>query len=90
MTKEFDKPIDPSRLKPLSKEQRARWERTRNGPVYSIFVHRAKKRQVTIRVDEGILRRCEAYARTRRMTRDEMIERSLAASLTFAGPIETT
>lgn len=87
-TKEFDKPIDPSRVKPISKEERARFDRMRKGPVYSIIVHRGKKRQVTIRVDEGILRRCEAYAKTRRMTRDEMIERSLAASLTFAGGVE--
>ena len=86
-TKEFDKPIDPSRLKPLAKEERARFERMRKGPIYSIFVHRGKKRQVTIRVDEWILRRCEAYAKERRMTRDEIIERSLAASLTFARPM---
>jgi hypothetical protein len=87
-TKEFDGPINPSRLKPLSKAERARWERMRKGPVYSIFVHRAKKRRVTIRVDAGILRRCEAYARERHMTRDQMIERSLAASLTFAGTLD--
>jgi len=87
-TKEFDKEIDPSRLKPLSKAQRAQFERMRKGPVYSIFIHRAKKRQVTIRVDEGLLRRCEAYAKSRHMSRDEMIERSLAASLTFAGTIQ--
>ena len=87
-TKEFDKPIPASRLKPLSKEDRARFERMRKGPVYSIFVHRGKKRQVTIRVDEWILRRCEAYAKAQRMTRDEIIERSLAASLTFAGPMK--
>lgn len=86
-TKEFDGPIDPSRLKPISKEQRARWEKMRKGPVYSIFVHRGKKRQVKIRVDAGILRRCEAYAKAHRMTRDQLIERSLAASLTFTGTI---
>jgi len=89
-TKEFDKPIDPARLKPLSKVERARWERMRKGPVYSIFIHRAKKRRVTIRVDSGILRRCDAYAKARHMTRDQMIERSLAASLTFAGTIDIT
>jgi hypothetical protein len=84
-TREFDKPIDPSRSRPLTPTQRARWERAQRGPAYSIFIPRGKKKKLSVKVDEWLLERCDSYAKRHEMTLDEVIERSLAASLTFAG-----
>jgi hypothetical protein len=43
-TKEFDKPIPLSKTRPLTKEQRRRWERMKQGPSVSIFVSRGSKK----------------------------------------------
>ena len=46
-TKEFDGPVDISKTRPLTKEERARWNRSKKGPHYSIFVHSGKTKAVT-------------------------------------------
>ena len=82
-TKEFDRPIDLRKTKPLSKAERARWERLRKGPVYSIRVYSGKKRAVTVRLDEELIRWSEQYARDNKMSRDDVIERSLISAQSF-------
>jgi len=41
-TKEFDEPICWSKCRPLTKAERARFEKMRAGPSVSIFLKRAK------------------------------------------------
>ena len=43
-TKEFDKPIPLSKTRPLTKEQRRRWERMKQEPSISIFISRRSKK----------------------------------------------
>jgi hypothetical protein len=87
-TREFDKEIPDSRLRPLSKEERRRWERSKRQPSRSIFVlERAEDRgleAVLVELDGDLLRRIDAYAATRDMTRSEIIETSLRSALVLA------
>lgn len=85
-TKEFDRPIPARKLKPLTKEERARWERSKAKPSASVFVvdHAGGGAEaVIVKLDEGLLRRCDEYARKHKLSRSELIEKSLRSVLSF-------
>src|SRR5213075_1159744 len=87
-TKEFDEEIPDSRLRPLSKEERRRWERSRRQPSRSIYILEREDNKgveaVLVELDGELLRRIDACAATRHMTRSELIETSLRSALVFA------
>ncbi len=82
-TKQFDKPIRLEDTRPLSPANRARWERSRHQPIYSLHVYNGKQRTVRIRVDDALLRQFDEFAKRNNMTRDEFISRSLRSALAF-------
>ena len=79
-TKEFDTPIPASKLRPLSKAERARWERVRKGPHFSIYVTRGDD-GVSVRLDPDIWKRSTQYAAKHKMTLSEVVNRSLKGML---------
>jgi hypothetical protein len=83
-TKQYDGPLDLSKTKPLTKRQRAQWERMQKGPSYSIRVYRGKKRAVRICLEQSLIDWSERYAQEHHMTRDEVIEKSLRGLQSFA------
>ena len=83
--KEFDKPIHPRDLKPLSKKQRLVWERMRGSkPDLSIFV-RDGRTEVVIHLDEDLLRRATTFAKKNKTSLPKMIDRGLRGLLAFGG-----
>jgi hypothetical protein len=83
-TKEFDGPIPASRMKPLTKSQRAKFDRERRGPVISIFAKSARKREVTVKLDEQTFLRCEAFASKHKLTLSQLVNLTLASAIHFA------
>ena len=83
-TKQFEKPIRFEDTKPLTPEQKARWEKSRNGAVYSVRVYDGKKKTIRIQVDESLLKQFDKFAERNDMTRDEFITRSLRSAIAFA------
>lgn len=87
-TKEFDREIPASKMRPLSKEQRQKWERMKRQPSRSVFVLRRPTRKgaqaVVLELDAELLKRTDAYAASRGMTRSEIIENGLKSVLAFA------
>ncbi len=79
-TKRFDKPLPLSRTRPLTKQERARFERMRRAPKMSVFVTRNAD-GVFIRLPPDLLRRCQRYAAGRKMTLSDVITRSLKGML---------
>jgi hypothetical protein len=83
-TKEFDKPIPASKLRPLTRAERAEFERMRRGPGGSIYLRSPKKRAVKVELDVELLRRSNDYASKHKMTLSDVINRSLQTTLVFA------
>jgi len=83
MVKEFDKPIRFEATRPLTRAERAHWQRARRGPVYSLSVYNGKERTIRVRVDEFLLKRFDAFAKRNHMTRDEFITRSFRSAIAF-------
>ena len=87
-TKEFDREIPADKFQPLTKEERSRWEWTKRQPSRSIFVLQRPTRRgveaVVLELDRELLRRTDAYAASRGMTRSELIENGLKSMLAFA------
>jgi hypothetical protein len=82
--KEFDKPINPRDLKPLSRRQRLLWDRMRTAtPHVSIRVHDGKK-EVVIRLEDDLLNRATLYARKKKTTLPRLIDRGLRRLLASA------
>jgi macrodomain Ter protein organizer (MatP/YcbG family) len=70
-TKQFDEPMVVDRSRPLTPEEREQWERAkrkRGRP----RVGRGCKR-VSISLEKGLLRRINAYAKKRRITRSGLV-----------------
>jgi len=82
-TKEFDKPIPAKSLRPLSKEQRARFERAQRLPHRSIFVLRDSEGATFVRLEPSILKRASRYAAAHQLTLSEVINKSLKGMLAF-------
>jgi hypothetical protein len=79
-TKEFDKPLPASRFRPLSKRERDRFERARRSPHISVFVGDGN-RLITVAIDDALLHKSDQYARKHKMSRSELIARSLRKML---------
>ena len=83
--KEFDRPIPPNRMKPLTKKQRLLWERARAAkPDISIYVHEGRT-DVRIHLDPELMTEARAYARKNRTTLPNMIASALRGFLASAG-----
>jgi hypothetical protein len=74
-TKEFDHPLPPSRYKPLTKAQRAEWERARNAGAFG------RELLASLVVDAKLASEAEAYAKKKKITVIQLIERGLRREL---------
>ncbi len=74
-TKEFDHPLPASRYKPATKAQRARFERALRAG------ERGRKLMASLVIDEKLASRAEAYAKKKKITVIELIERNLRREL---------
>jgi hypothetical protein len=83
-TKEFDRPIPESKLRPLTAAERREFERLQAGPSRSIYLKPRKQRQVKVKLDQELLRRSEDYASRHKMTLSDVISKSLVVALSFA------
>jgi hypothetical protein len=83
-TKQFDREIDLSETRPLTKSERARWERAKRAPDRSIYLKAKPTRAVVVRIEPELLQRTDRYATAHGMSRDELIRRSLRGILAFA------
>ncbi len=83
-TKEFDGPIPPSRMKPLTKAERARFEKQRRQPAINVFARSARKRTITVKLDEKTVQRCEAFASKHRLTLSQFVNLTLSSAIQFA------
>jgi hypothetical protein len=81
-TREFDQPFVAQRMsRPLTKAQRAEYERAarRGRPP----VGQGAKR-VLITVERGLLKRADAFAKSRHLTRSELIARGIESYISSA------
>jgi hypothetical protein len=74
-TKEFDRPLPASRYKPLSKAQRALFERAKRAG------GKATGQLHAFDLDEQLLLQATAYARKKRLTLNQVVERGLRREL---------
>ena len=79
-TKRFDRPLPLSKTRPLTRKERALFERMRRGPNRSIFVSRDAD-GIWVRLDPDILQRSTRYAAEQKLTLAEVINRSLKGLL---------
>lgn len=82
--KQYDKPIPRSNVRPLTKAERERFERARAGPVRHLFASPAKKRKITLAVNEVLLAKMDRLAEERGVTREQIIEHSFRTLLVAA------
>ena len=81
-TKEFDRPIPFSQTRPLSRNERKEFERSRRLPTVSIFVSRRRDHGwVNVNLDPDVLARAQKYAAKRKMSLSEFVNRSLKGLL---------
>lgn len=78
-TKEFDEEFVADQAKPLSRQMQIRWQRAKaksarpdDGP---------GDKTITVRLEKGLLDRCTALAKKKRISRDALIARGLKALL---------
>jgi hypothetical protein len=82
-TAEFDEEFVEDKFRPLTPEERARWEKIRSGSNPSKGQNGLQV--ITIRLDKELLDRCTALAKKKRITRDRLIARGLKAILAAEG-----
>jgi len=83
-TKEYDHEIPDSMLQPLTREERALWEKSRRQPSRSIYIlsgGRKKTEAVLVELDGKLLRKMDVCARERGLTRTQYIERGIRKAL---------
>jgi len=74
-TREFDYPLPPSRYKPLTKAQRERFERARRaGRIHAREI-------VTFDIDPKLANEAVKYAKKKKMTVSQVVERGLRREL---------
>src|ERR1041385_3514200 len=79
----FDREIDLSETRPLTKKERLRFERARKArPSVSIFVTDGHA-DVKIHLDEELITQARAYAKKNKTSLPRMIERGLLGLLAF-------
>ena len=74
-TKEFDHPLPPSRYKPLSKAERERFERAKHAGA------RGRALVKALGLDSGLLSEAENYAKRKKLTFKQVVERGLRREL---------
>jgi hypothetical protein len=76
-TKEFDKPLAPGRMRALTKEERARWERAQKaGKGRNISL-------VTVALPTPLLDRMSEYARKHDLSISDVMRKSVDSALNF-------
>jgi hypothetical protein len=81
-TKEFDRPfVSQRRSRPMTKAERAEYRRTTR-PCRPRVGQGAKR--VLITVEQGLLRRADAFAKSRHLTRSQLISRGIEAYMSSA------
>jgi len=70
-TKEFDAPLPASRYKPLTREQRAEFERARRAARVGLARFNA------MMLDPKLLKAAQQYAKRNRLSMHELLERAL-------------
>jgi hypothetical protein len=76
-TKEFGKPLSPQRLKALSKDEQARFDKARRAGGARV------KRINAFGLDDKLLDQAIAYARQRKLTVSQVIEKGVRGLLAF-------
>ena len=79
-TKEYDRPLPRSKMRPPTREERQAFERSRKSPVRSIFISRDPDGMV-VRIEPALLKRSMRYATRHKMTLSDVINRSLRGML---------
>jgi hypothetical protein len=74
-TREFDHPLPPSRYKPATKAQRARFERALRAGA------RGRELMASLVLDKKLVSEAEAYAKSKKLTVVQLIERGLRREL---------
>jgi len=83
-TKEFDGEIPAGTARPLTAEERRRWELARKAPTRSIYILDDRPRRegaVLLELGADLLRELDARAGKRRLTRSKFVERELRSAL---------
>src|SRR6185295_19147075 len=78
-TREFDGDIDPRRLKPLSPEMRAQWERMKRKRGRPPVGEGSKV--ISLSVEKSLLRRSDNLAKKEGLTRAQLFARALESLL---------
>jgi hypothetical protein len=85
-TKEFDREIPAHKLRPLTPAQCELWNRAKRLPSRSIFITRGDSPDTTtllIRLKSDLVRRLDEYAKSRKITREQLMEKSVRTLLSF-------
>jgi len=79
-TREYDKPIPPYRMRPMTKQERVDWERMRKGPHHSIFISRDPN-GIWVRLEPDVLQQALKYANANKLSLSDIINRSVKGML---------
>src|SRR5205809_1797 len=82
-TKEFDEEFVADKSRPLTPQERARWEEIRAD--LGQAEDRLGQQTIAVRVEKALLERCTALAKKKRISRDTLIARGLKALLAAEG-----
>jgi hypothetical protein len=82
-TKEFDEEFVAEKSRPLTREERARWEQAK--AKLSAPADSEGEQTIAARLDKALLRRCTALARKKRISLDTLVARGLRALLAAEG-----
>jgi hypothetical protein len=77
---EYERGVPRSELRPLTKAERARWERVKQGRRGRPKVGKGV-RVISLSVERGLLERADSYAQENGLTRAQLFARGLAAVL---------
>jgi hypothetical protein len=82
-TKEFDNEFVADKARPLTPQMRVRWQRAKNKQPRT--ENGQDERTIVVRLEQGLLERCTALAKMKRISRDALIARGLKALLAAEG-----
>jgi hypothetical protein len=84
-TKEYDKPIPMSKMRPLTKAEREKFERMQKSPYHSVFMKRNSSRRVAeVELDSELFHRSADYAEKHKLSLSQVIAQSLKKTLSVA------
>jgi hypothetical protein len=82
--KQLDKPVSRSKTRPLTRNERALFERMRRSPHLSVLVTKDAN-GVVVRIERDVLRRSLKFAQDHKLTFSEVVNRSLRGLLEMVG-----